>query len=87
MNVLSFYSSALFMNAAAGKVDSYDEFIPIWTKIKWFNFCQRSPDATTGPFLTVSQAMGSPISSSLCQPTGTSTLAAADSSCSSLWEE
>lgn len=45
INVLSFYSSALFESAAGG--DDPDE---TWTKIKWFNFCKpnRTVDKTYG---------------------------------------
>lgn len=39
MNVLSFYSSTLFINASHNAT-SLSDFQPIWTKIKWFNFCQ-----------------------------------------------
>lgn len=79
MNVLSFYSSTLFINASHNAT-SLSDFQPIWTKIKWFNFCQYSQNAVHGASLTASQAMGLPASSSLCQPTDTSTLVAVDSS-------
>lgn len=41
MNILSFYSSTLFENAAQ-PARSLAEYLPIWTKIKWFNFCTCS---------------------------------------------
>lgn len=53
INILSFYSSTLFQNAARPVDGDINKFLPIWTKIKWFNFCQRSPAVVAAPPLTV----------------------------------
>ena len=53
INVLSFYSSALFESAAG-----HDDPDKTWTKIKWFNFCKPTSMIPKHQYLIVPPGFG-----------------------------